>query len=155
MRGFLAGAIAGLCGLATFTTAQADTPPGAVVLGPPVDVMIEVTAGPEGAPVLAETEYRLALGGYYRFNFVCPENLGDSGGFHFEADDLIADSHLRVLSVGEMEFHAQGLSFRAIECEEAGSARFSFHPMRRGSYDLLVRDQAEPPHEAIAHVTVE
>ena len=51
---------------------------------------------------------------------------------------LLANSHLRVVSVGDIEIHLQGLTFRAIECDEAGSARFSFVPIRPGSYDLYV-----------------
>jgi hypothetical protein len=42
------------------------------------------------------------------------------------------------VSVGDIEIHLQGLTFRAIECDEIGAARFSFVPIRPGSYDLYV-----------------
>ncbi|PZQ51554.1 MAG: hypothetical protein DI556_05205 [Rhodovulum sulfidophilum] len=155
MRRYLSGVIAGLLCLTAHSAARADETSGKIVLGPPTDVVIEVGTGPEGEPTLADTEIPLALGGYYRVNLVCPEAAAEAGGLHVEADELLANSHLRVLSVGGMEFYVQGLTFRAIECDEAGTARFSFHPMRPGVYDLRVRDQSEPPREVVASVIVE
>lgn len=156
MRRYLPGLIAGLAAFAPLTAAKADTPPsGTIVLGPPTDVMIEVGTGPDGEPTLPVPRLPLALGGYYRINFVCPESSAEAGGLRLEADELIANSHLRVLSAGGVEFYLQGMSFRAIECDEAGTARFSFHPMRRGVYDLRVQDQNEPPREVVTKVVVE
>jgi hypothetical protein len=59
-------------------------------------------------------------------------------GWRVEVTDLLSNSHLRVVSVGDIEIHLQGLTFRAIECDEVGSARFSFVPIRPGTYDLYV-----------------
>lgn len=141
--------------LISAASSQAQQQPGVVGAPPPEDLFLEVTTGPTGQPILSQTEFTMALGGYYRFNFVCPDAADDTTGFHFEANDLIANSHLRVYSVGDIELYIQGQSFRAIECDEAGAARFSFHPMRRGVYDLYVRDHSDPPQEAFGRFVVE
>jgi len=151
---------AGLCLLApAYAQETPATPPaapsGTIASGAPVDITLEVSTGSHGEPVLSTEDFNLALGGYYRFNFVCPDARDDSTGFHLEVTDLLANSHLRVMSVGDIEFYMQGLTFRAIECDEAGAARFSFHPMRRGVYDVYVRDHSDPPQEAFGRITVE
>lgn len=86
---------------------------------------------------------------------VCPDDLTDKTGFHFEAPEFVVNSHIRVLSVGDIEFYMQGLSFRAIQCNEAGAARFIFHPMRKGTYPIYVKDHSEPPKEAHGQIVVE
>jgi hypothetical protein len=126
-----------------------------IASGAPSDVFLEVTTGANGEPVLSEEEFALALGGYYRFNFVCPDARDDETGFHLEVTDLLANAHLRVVSVRDIEIYLQGMSFRAIECDEPGAARFSFHPMRRGVYDIYVRDHSDPPQEAFGRFVVE
>jgi hypothetical protein len=139
--------------LATASWAQES---GVIGSGAPVDLTLEVTAGLNGEPILSVDEFPLALGGYYRLNFVCPDqDLHDSTGFHLEVTDLLANSHLRVMSVGDIEFYMQGLTFRAIECDEGGAARFSFHPMRAGVYDIYVREHSDPPQEARGRFIVE
>ena len=148
-----AAAAAGL--LMLLVSSQAQEPRGVIAGGGPVDLWLEVTTGPNGEPILSATEFNLETGGYYRFNFVCPDVVDDATGFHFEANALVANSHIRILSVGDIEFYMQGLTFRAIECDEAGAARFSFHPMRSGVYDLYVRDHSDPPQEAFGLFIVE
>lgn len=128
---------------------------GVIGRPPPIDVVLTVTTGANGEPVLSDDEFVLVLGAYYRFNFVCPDAVDDSTGFHFEATELLANAHLRVVSVNDIEIYMQGMSFRAIECDEPGAARFSFHPMRRGVYEIYVRDHSDPPQEAFARVVVE
>jgi len=128
---------------------------GQVATGAPKDIFLEVTTGPNGEPILSEDEFALAWGGYYRFNFICPDAKDDATGFHFEATDLLANSHLRVVSISDIEIYLQGMTFRAIECDEAGSARFSFHPMRKGTYELYVRDHSDPAQEAFGRFIVE
>jgi hypothetical protein len=128
---------------------------GVIASGAPQDVFLEVTTGANGEPILSQEEFPLLLGGYYRFNFVCPDAKDDATGFHLEVTDLLANSHLRVISISDIEIYMQGLTFRAIECDEAGSARFSFHPMRRGVYDIYVRDHLDPPQEAFGRFVVE
>ncbi len=153
-----AAAAAGILAMTVAATQAQDRmqEPGVVGSPPPQDFSLTVVTGENGEPVIeGESEFTLALGGYYRFNFVCPDAEEDQSGFHFEAPDLVANSHLRVYSVGDIELYIQGQTFRAIECDEAGSARFSFHPMRRGVYDLYVRDHSDPPQEAFGRVIVE
>ena len=138
----------------SLATAQ-DPQPGVIAGSPPVDIFLEVTTGANGEPILSTDEFQLVTGGYYRFNFVCPDAQDDATGFHFEANELLANSHLRVVSVSDIEIYMQGMSFRAIECDEAGAARFSFHPMRAGTYELYVRDHSDPPQEAVGQFIVE
>lgn len=130
---------------------QAQQQSGVIGSGAPEDVFLEVTKGPKGEPVLSAEEFVLANGGYYRFNVVCPDKLTS------EFPGLLENSHLRILSIGEadIEFYMQGLTFRAIECDDRGSARFSFHPMRKGVYPVIVTDKSVPPQEASARIVVE
>lgn len=151
-------AAAGLLAVSVAATEAQDRMQESGVVGspPPQDFTLTVVTGENGEPVFeGESEFTLALGGYYRLNFVCPDAEEDQSGFHFEAPDLVANSHIRVYSVGDIELYIQGQTFRAIECDEAGSARFSFHPMRRGVYELYVRDHSDPPQEAFGRVVVE
>jgi hypothetical protein len=111
---------------------------GNLAAGPPVDIFVEISTGPNGEPVLSLNEFRLLTGEYYRFNIACLDVTDDLTGWRVELTDLLSNSHLRVLSVGDIEIHLQGLTFRAIECDEIGSARFSFVPIRPGTYDLHV-----------------
>lgn len=142
-------AAAGLFALTASTSAQE------IILGAPVDIFLNVTTGATGQPTPDQTEIVLNLGAYYRLNLVCPDAQNDDTGFHFEMNDLLANSHLRVVSVQDIEIYMQGMSFRAIECDEAGAARFSFHPMRRGVYEIYIRDHLDPPQEAFVQVVVE
>ena len=111
---------------------------GNLAAGPPVDIFVEISTNPNGEPVLSKKEFRLITGEYYRFNINCPDVAEDLVGWRVEVTDLLSNSHLRVVSVGDIEIHLQGLTFRAIECDEIGSARFSFVPIRPGTYDLYV-----------------
>ncbi len=123
----------------------ASVPTGVIAVGPPQDVELKVSTGPEGEPLSETTEFALNLGGYYRFNFTCTDAEDDTAGFRFEAPRLLSNAHLRVLSVGDVEVHMQGLTFHALECDEPGTARFSFHPMRKGEYEFVVKNQDDPP----------
>ena len=149
-----AAGAAGLLMMLGAAQAQEAEPRGVIAGGPPQDISLTVTTGPNGEPILSENEYQLNTGGYYRFNFICPDAADDATGFHFEAPDLVANSHIRVYSVGDIELYLQGQTFRAIECDEPGHARFSFHPMRGGTYQLYVRDHSDPPKEAFGQFVV-
>ena len=155
MKKLLLPAVGAASLLFVLSAVQAQEPRGVIGGGPPNDIFLEVTTGPNGEPILSANEFHLETGGYYRFNFVCPDALDDATGFHFEATDLVANSHIRVYSVGDIELYLQGQTFRAIECDEPGHARFSFHPMRSGVYDLYVRDHSDPPQEAFGQFIVE
>ena len=135
--------------------ATAQQTPGEVGGPPPEDITLEVTTGEGGAPEVSATEFSLALGGYYRFNFTCPDAQDDETGFHFESLGLMTNAHVRVVSVGDMEVYMQGLGFRALQCDEPGTVKFSFHPMRAGRYDFLVRDHSEPPQQVEGGFVVE
>ena len=128
-------AVSGLVMLPASSPAQVG---GNLAAGPPVDLFVEIRTGPDGAPVLSAPEHRLTTGEYYRLNLSCPDVTDDLAGWRIEVTDLLSNSHLRVVSVGDIEIHLQGLTFRAIECDEIGSARFSFVPIRPGIYDLYV-----------------
>lgn len=129
---------------------------GQVGSGPPEDVFLEITTGTDGTPVITPADITLQHGGFYRLNVVCAHDPATDAGFHFEASDFVANTHIRVMSVGgtDIDFYMQGLTFRAIQCEDPGSARFSFHPMRKGGYPMLVRDQGTGT-EASGTITVE
>ncbi|MFP3948919.1 MAG: hypothetical protein ACOC8K_01190 [Gemmatimonadota bacterium] len=102
---------------------------------PPVELDIEVTSTPEG-PVLSDTEFELVTGEYYRMSIT----TDGEEDWRFEAPDLLQNSHLRLVTVNQIEVHLQGMSFRAIEIDEGGTARFSFTPIRPGSYEFFVGD---------------
>ena len=126
-----------------------------IVTGTPKDIFLEVKTAPNGAPILSAQEFRLVLGSYYRFNFVCPDAKSDDTGFHLEVNDLLANSHLRLVSVNQIEIYLQGQTFRAIEGDIAGTARISFNPVRKGVYDIYVRNHDDPPKEGYAKFIVE
>ena len=128
---------------------------GMIVTGAPKELTLEVKTGPDGGPVLSAAEFRIVLGSYYRFNFVCPDAKSDDTGFHLELNDLLANAHLRIVSINQIEVYLQGQTFRAIECDIAGTARISFHPMRKGIYDIYVRNHDTPPKEGWAKFIVE
>ena len=80
----------------------------------------------------------LLTGKYYRLNINCPDVQDDLTGWRIEMQDLLRNSHLRLVTVGDIEIHLQGLSFNAIECDEIGSAHVSFVPIKPGNYELYV-----------------
>ncbi len=105
---------------------------------PPQGKDITITTASDGMPRLEPMEIRLLSGRYYRLNIHCPDVRGDLTGWRLEMPDLLNNSHLRLVTVGDMEIHLQGLSFNAIECDEAGSAHVSFVPIKPGTYQLYV-----------------
>lgn len=151
----VAGAVVSLSG-----AALAQQQSGTVGSGAPEDVVLEVALGAD-AVTLSQDEFRLAHGGYYRFNLVCPADLGNEEGVAFTAPELFQNAHLRIISVGtaggdEINFHVQGLNFRQIDCEGLNmAARFSFHPMRKGTYAFTVTADVDPPREATGQIIVE
>ena len=52
--------------------------------------------------------------------------------------EFLNNAHLRLVTVGDIEVHLQGLSFNAIECDEVGAAHVSFVPIKPGAYPLYV-----------------
>ena len=161
MSRLLTAAMAGMgAALALQAFAQAPAPAappvsGMIVTGAPKDIFLEVKTAPDGGPLLSATEFKLVQGSYYRFNFVCPDAKSDDTGFHIEFNEMMANAHLRVISINQMEVYLQGQTFRALECDLAGTARVSFHPMRKGVYDIYVRNHSTPPKEGFAKFIVE
>jgi hypothetical protein len=137
MKAFLQPAVAAL-GLALLPALAHAQVGGNLAAAPPIDIFVKISTGPNGEPVLSLQEFKLITGKYYRLNINCPDVAHDLVGWRVEVTDLLSNSHLRVVSVGDIEVHLQGLTFRAIECDEIGSARFSFVPIRPGTYDLYV-----------------
>lgn len=120
------------------TTALGAQVGGNLAQYPPKDVVVEISTGEDGSPVLSKTEIELVTGDYYRLDFRCTDVEDDLTGWRIEIPQLLQNSHLRLVSVGDVEIHLQGLSFRAIECDEIGGARVSLVPIRPGTYDLYV-----------------
>lgn len=139
---------------------------GVVGEGAPEDVFLEVTRSDEGL-TLSQSEIRFAWGGYYRFNLICPSGVENEAGISFTAPEFFENAHMRILSVSdtqsgfqevpEINFHLQGLNFRMIDCEGLDlAARFSFHPMRKGTYPFTVLDDTvDPPREVTGELVVE
>ena len=123
------------CGLA-FAAATAHTQVGGnLAAGPPLDIHLEIATGPDG-PVLSTTEFDLVTGEYYRLN-VTSDGVEP---WRLEVDDLLSNSHLRIVTINGIEVHLQALAFRAIEFDVGGTAQFSFTPIRTGTFEFAVGD---------------
>jgi hypothetical protein len=105
---------------------------------PPLAKDITISTGKDGTPKLEPGEIKLLTGKYYRLNIHCPDVRDDITGWRIEMTELLRNAHLRLVTVGDIEIHLQGLSFNAIECDEIGSAHVSFVPIKPGSYELYV-----------------
>ena len=105
---------------------------------PPRPIDLQITTGSDGAPKIEPSEIVLDSGRYYRLAINCPDVEGDLSGWRIEMPELLNNAHLRLVTVGDIEVHLQGLSFNAIECDEIGSAQVSFVPIKPGVYPLYV-----------------
>ena len=105
---------------------------------PPQKKDITISTSENGMPILEPTEISFFTGNYYRLNINCPDVSDDLTGWRIEMKDLLNNSHLRLVTVGDIEIHLQGLSFNAIECDEIGSAHVSFVPIKPGKYKFYV-----------------
>ena len=120
------------------TVITSDESLGNLAQYPPLGKDITVTTGVDGIPLLEPRVINLLSGKYYRLNINCPDVKDDLTGWRIEIQDLLRNSHLRLVTVGDIEIHLQGLSFNAIECDEIGSAHVSFVPIKPGNYELYV-----------------
>jgi hypothetical protein len=154
----VAGIVAGvLLSLAISGGAVAQQVSGRVGTGAPEDVVLTLTLAANGSLTLSKTEFRLAWGGYYRFNLQCPDSgPKNEASIEFSAPGLWENSHLRIASVSErgssfqqgleINFHIQGEQMRLMECEGLPlDVRFSFYPMRRGTYPFTVKNDTVNP----------
>ena len=105
---------------------------------PPETKEITVTTESNGMPKVEPSAISLFTGNYYRLNINCPDVVDDLTGWRIEMPELLRNSHLRLVTVGDIEIHLQGLSFNAIECDEIGSVHISFVPIKPGVFDLYV-----------------
>ena len=105
---------------------------------PPQGRDITITTGSGGNPIVDPMDVSLLSGQYYRLNIHCPDVKDDMTGWRIEMPELLRNAHLRLVTVGDIEIHLQGLSFNAIECDESGSAHVSFVPIKPGVYQFYV-----------------
>lgn len=105
---------------------------------PPEGRDLTITTASDGMPTIEPSEISLLSGHYYRLNIYCPDVQDDFTGWRIEMPELLRNGHLRLVTVGDIEVHLQGLSFNAIECDEVGSAHVSFVPIKPGTYPLYV-----------------
>ena len=121
-----------------FTTSVSGQSLGNLAQYPPTAKDITITTAVSGEPMLEPMELKFMTGRYYRLNIHCPDVRGDLSGWRIEMAEFLNNAHLRLVTVGDIEIHLQGLSFNAIECDEIGSAHVSFVPIRPGNYPLYV-----------------
>ena len=105
---------------------------------PPERRLLTISTSKTGQPILTPQSLELNSGRYYRLTIDCPDVKGDLSGWRVEMPQLLNNAHLRLVAVGDIEIHLQGLSFNAIECDEIGSASVSFVPIKPGNYPLYV-----------------
>ena len=105
---------------------------------PPERILLTITTADNGSPELDPEKLILNSGQYYRLTINCPDVRDDLTGWRVEMSEFLNNAHLRLVTVGDIEVHLQGLSFNAIECDEIGSADISFVPIRPGTYPLYV-----------------
>ncbi|MBL6719347.1 MAG: hypothetical protein ISQ02_11940 [Pseudomonadales bacterium] len=105
---------------------------------PPTRVQLTVTTTAEGMPKLEPARLSLESGHYYRLSIACPDVQGDLSGWRIEMQEFLRNAHLRLVTIGDIEVHLQGLSFHAIECDEIGSADISVVPIKPGTFPLYV-----------------
>ena len=134
MRANLAAALVaafGLFGAAAPACAQVG---GNLAALPAVEIRLEITTGADGAPILSQKEFNLVTGDYYRMTL----KSDGVAVWRVEAPDLLQNSHLRIVTIAGIEVQLQSLVFRAIEFDQGGEARFTFTPIKPGTYEVYV-----------------
>ena len=121
-----------------FSSAAASESLGNLAQYPPERTKIKITTADNGTPLLQPEELVLDSGQYYRLTIDCPDVRDDLRGWRIEMPEFLNNAHLRLVTVGDIEVHLQGLSFNAIECDEVGAAHVSFVPIKPGVYPLYV-----------------
>ena len=105
---------------------------------PPTKITLTITTTSDAAPKIEPSEIQLLSGKYYRLTINCPDVRDDLTGWRIEMSELLNNAHLRLVTVGDIEIHLQGLSFNAIECDEVGMAHVSFVPIKPGTFPFYV-----------------
>ena len=123
------------CGLALWPAAAPAQVGGNLAAGPPLDIHLEIATGADG-PLLSTAAFELTTGEYYRLN-VTSDGVET---WRLEVDELLRNSHLRIVTINGIEVHLQALAFRGIEFDVGGTAQFSFTPIRTGTFEFTVGD---------------
>ena len=105
---------------------------------PPTKINLTITTTSDAAPKIEPAEIQLLSGKYYRLKINCPDVRDDLTGWRIEMPELLNNAHLRLVTVGDIEIHIQGLSFNAIECDEVGTAHVSFVPIKPDTFPFYV-----------------
>lgn len=162
MRNLIAAAATAVALAGLSTSSQAE---GNLVAGPPTDLSVTITTTPNG-PVVTPAAFDMVTGKYYRLNvtFDGPDTDPD---WRLEVNELLANSHVRVMTIAGIEIHLQGMPFRAVEFDGHGTMQVSFVVIRPGNYPYIVGDnpgamglpvgtpgQADPSRRAIGMFNV-
>ena len=105
---------------------------------PPTKISLTITTTSDATPKIEPDEIQLLSGKYYRLTISCPDVRDDLTGWRIEMPELLNNAHLRLVTVGDIEIHLQGLSFNAIECDEVGVTHVSFVPIKPGIFPFYV-----------------
>ncbi len=127
---FLSAVLLGLV-LSASAVAQTRTPPS--------DIFVDAVLNDKSL-MISQKEITLTRTEYYRLNFSCDSDVSDIE-LNFDVAKLVQDSHVRILTVDNIQVYLQGLHFRALQCEGKGSVKFSFYPMRSGTYKINISDE--------------
>ena len=107
---------------------------GSLVAFPPEEIYLDILEDELGRPTFSLAEIKLVTGEYYRLNIFS----NGQTDWRLEMDELLQNSHLRVVSINGIEVHLQAMVFRAIEFDEPGMVRISFTPLNPGTYPFTV-----------------
>lgn len=107
---------------------------GSLMEFPPQELYLDIIQDDEGRPHISADEFKLVTGDLYRLH-ISSDGMTD---WRIEMDELLLNSHLRVLDVDGIEIHLQSMSFRAIEFDEPGKIWMSFVPIRPGTYKFTI-----------------
>ncbi|MCY4077029.1 MAG: hypothetical protein OXH04_16545 [Acidobacteria bacterium] len=127
--------VASFCAALTHAAPARAQVGGNLAAGPPLDVHLEIATTPDG-PSLSTASFDLVTGEYYRLNVTSD----GAEPWRLEVDDLLRNSHLRIVTINGIEVHLQALAFRAIEFDVGGTTQFSFTPIRTGTFEFTVGD---------------
>ena len=100
--------------LHAFASVAATESLGNLAQYPPERIALTITTAADGAPELQPDQLALNSGQYYRLTIDCPDVRDDLTGWRIEVSEFLNNAHLRLVTVGDIEVHLQGLSFNAL-----------------------------------------
>ncbi|MCW5697744.1 MAG: hypothetical protein KIS96_13555 [Bauldia sp.] len=103
---------------------------GGNLAAPPAEVLRINITGTE----IDTNALNIETGRYYRIELVS-DGMAEVA---FSAPEFMQDIHVRLLVIQGIEVHLQGLTFRAIEFDQGGTAAFSFVAIRTGTYPFNI-----------------